>query len=241
MNRQQIVAEIRRIALDNGGRAPGHRASESATGIKESDWYPHIWLRWGDAVTEAGYAANEFTARISDEVLIERYVGLARELGRFPLEGEIRRKSRSDDSFPSEKTFRRFGGKHKLLAAVAAYCRKTLGFEDILPFCVEQESVSTQASTERRREAKLATGFVYLMKSGPHYKIGRTNSVGRRGSELAIKIPVPPTTVHSIETDDPVGVESYWHRRFADKRGEGEWFALSLEDVKAFKRWKRII
>ncbi len=49
------------------------------------------------------------------------------------------------------------------------------------------------------------------MKSGPHYKIGRTKSVGRRGSELTIKIPIPPKTIHSIETDDPIGIESYWH------------------------------
>ena len=79
------------------------------------------------------------------------------------------------------------------------------------------------------------------MKSGRHYKIGHTNSVGRRGSELAIKIPIPPSTIHTIETDDPVGVESYWHKRFAEKRGEGEWFELSLDDIGAFKRWKRIV
>ena len=105
---------------------------------------------------------------------------------------------------------------------------------------VEQKA-SVPTPVEARREATVATGYVYLMKSGPHYKIGRTNSIGRRESELAIKIPVPPTTVHSIETDDPVGVEDYWHRRFDDKRGNGEWFALSQEDVKAFKRWKRIV
>ena len=174
-------------------------------------------------------------------MLIERYIGLTKELRRFPIEGEIRRKARSDASFPNHRAFSRFGGKQKLLAVLAAYCRKTAGLEDVLALCVEQENTSAGASTEKRREVKLATGFVYLMKSGPHYKIGRTNSVGRRGSELAIKIPVPPTTVHSIETDDPVGVEAYWHRRFTDRRGEGEWFALSVEDVNAFKRWKRIV
>jgi hypothetical protein len=240
MNREQIVAEIKRIAIGNGGDAPGLVAFERTTGVKKSDWYPHIWLRWGDALVEAGYAPNTFQAKTSDAALMEQYIGLVWELGRIPIEGEIRRKAGSDASFPHHGAFNRFGGKQKLLAALAEFCRQNSGFEDVIALCAEQENSSLQTSTEKRREAKVATGFVYLMKSGSHYKIGRTNSIGRRGSELAIKIPVPPKTVHSIETDDPAGVEAYWHRRFGDKRGEGEWFALSLDDVKAFKRWKRI-
>ena len=206
-----------------------------------AEWYPHIWLRWGEALAEAGHTPNELQTKASDDLLIERYIGLVRELGRLPVEGEIKRKAKIDASFPHHGAFHlRFGAKPKQLAAVAGYCRKASGFDDILVL-VKQQQASVPTPTEAQREAKVATGYVYLMKSGPHFKIGRTNSLGRRGSELAIKIPVPPTTIHSIETDDPVGLEAYWHRRFAEKRGEGEWFALSLEDVKAFKRWKRIV
>jgi hypothetical protein len=46
MYRQKILEEIKRIALDNGGQAPGMQAFAHIAGVKKSDWYPHIWLRW---------------------------------------------------------------------------------------------------------------------------------------------------------------------------------------------------
>lgn len=79
-------------------------------------------------------------------------------------------------------------------------------------------------------------GFVYLIKSGRFHKIGKTNSVGRREYELALQLPEPATAVHSIRTDDPSGIEAYWHKRFDAKRKNGEWFELETADVAAFKR-----
>ena len=239
MDKEQILSAIKCAAFDNDGRAPGREAFESATGIRMAEWYPHLWLRWGDALSDAGYAPNALQAKMSDAAVIEKYVGFMREIGRVPVEGEIRRKAREDQSFPSHSVFGRFGGKQKLLESVAAYCQKTTGNEDVLPLCASAMPDALPRNSAGRA-ARIATEFVYLMKSGKHYKIGRTNSLGRRGSELSIKIPVPPTTIHSIETDDPVGVEAYWHRRFGGRRGEGEWFSLSPDDVAAFKRWKRI-
>src|SRR5438128_654950 len=88
LTKQRILNAIRELAAGNNGVAPGTRAFERETGIKESDWYPNIWLRWGEAVTEAGFSGNEFKLRIPDDTLIEKYIGLLRELGRLPLQGE---------------------------------------------------------------------------------------------------------------------------------------------------------
>jgi hypothetical protein len=221
MNRQQIVAEIKRIALDNGGDAPGIQAFGRTTGIKKSDWYPHIWLRWGDALVEAGYAPNTFQTKTSDEVLLEKYIEFARELGRLPVEGEIRRKARGNVSFPNHSAFYRFGGKQKLLAALAAYCRRAAGFEDVLALCVEGANASAGASAERGGEVKVATGFVYLMKSGPHYKIGRTNSLGRsqfhRQQFTVLKPMIPSESKLTGTGDSPINVGrangSHYRRR----------------------------
>jgi hypothetical protein len=241
MDKFKILDAIKNLALANGGKAPGRLTFERQTGIRQSDWYPHIWLRWGDATVEAGYAANRFSTASSDEVLIKSYILLARELSHLPVSGEIKVKGRADKSFPSHGVFARFGGKEKMLDTVKHFCQANSGYDDILALLSHRKGVDTgKISEESIRRPKLSTGFVYLMKSGRHHKIGRTISLGSRERQLAIKIPIPPTTVHSIETDDPSGVEAYWHRRFAEKRGEGEWFDLSIEDINAFKRWRKI-
>ncbi len=87
-----------------------------------------------------------------------------------------------------------------------------------------------------------AVGYVYMLKHGSRreYKIGRTNSPVRREGELGIQLPEKLEPIHYIKTDDPAGIESYWHSRFAANRKEGEWFELTAQDVRAFKRWKNI-
>jgi hypothetical protein len=188
---------------------------------------------------EAGFEANQLATKLDADFVLGKYAVLVRELGRVPLHAELRVKARGDGTFPSHNVFSNFGGEAALLAALRSWCERhdASDVQSLLPTPTD----STLAGEQRKgKPRKTATGYVYLMKSGRHFKIGRSNSVGRREWELGIKIPIPPTTIHNIETDDPVGVEAYWHRRFAEKRGEGEWFDLLPEDIAAFKRWKRI-
>jgi hypothetical protein len=83
-------------------------------------------------------------------------------------------------------------------------------------------------------------GIVYLLRSGPHYKIGKTNDFKSRLGQIKLQLPLKVEVVHQIETDDPDGIERYWHRRFGDKRLNGEWFRLSDDEVEAFISRRRM-
>jgi hypothetical protein len=103
---------------------------------------------------------------------------------------------------------------------------------ELLPAPTEDEANSGPVGSQGRE-----VGYVYLAKSGRFHKIGQTGHIGRRSYELQLQLPERLAVVHTIRTDDPVGIERYWHRRFADRRANGEWFKLSAEDVASFRRW----
>jgi hypothetical protein len=239
--KEQILDLIRRLAAQNGGKAPGSQRFESVTGIGKSEWYPKLWLRWGDAVREAGLQGNLFARSLGHELLIQKYIALIRELRRFPIEGELIHKRITDRSFPNRDAFNILGGKRQRAARILEYCQTHDGNEDVVPFCQAVASSNTSEIDEGMSGVP-AVGYVYLFKHGARreYKIGRTNNPLRREGEIGIELPDKVRPIHVIKTDDPAGVESYWHARFADHRKEGEWFALTAEHVRAFKRWKRI-
>jgi len=232
--KHHILDEIKRTARENGGVPLGKERFFQETGIRYEDWFGKYWVRWGDAVQEAGFAPNRMQDAYNEDVLIEKYIALARELGHVPVRGELLMKRRTDPSFPNSKTYERLGPKAKLISKVLEYCRNHAGFEDIVQFCAAIPSGEEKSDGDKVKPA--ADGCVYLLKVGRYYKIGKTNAIGRREYELAIQLPQKARTVHVIQTDDPSGIEAYWHTRFATKRTNGEWFELDSADVHAFKR-----
>jgi len=238
MDKNHIINEIIRTANENNGISLGKQKFARVTGIKYSDWYGIYWSKWNDAIKEAGFEPNKLQGAYDENVLIEYIVSLIREIEKFPNAGEIRLKSNNTSKFPSHSTFRnRLGRKNQMVQKILNYCKGKSGYEDVIETCTEVLA-SSQKEEEKidSEEAESQFGYVYLMKSGRYYKIGKSNCVERRNYEIGVKSPEEPKLIHRIKTDDPSGIEAYWHKRFENKRKRGEWFGLSSSDVKVFRR-----
>lgn len=246
MDKQQILGEIRRTTRENGGVPLGRDRFAQETGIKYQDWIGKIWARWGDALKEAGFEPNKLQTAYDDDYLIEKFIGLARELDRFPVYAEIRMKGLNDAGFPAHNTFARLGTKSQLAAKILAYCEQRSGYEEIAALCAPiiagRPSHANDDPAPVDDPSATKSGFVYmaLLKLGreKRYKVGKAVLVERRTDQISLQLPEDLELVHAIRTDDAYGIESYWHKRFAAKNTRGEWFSLSREEIQAFKRRK---
>lgn len=234
--RDEIIEEIRRLATANGGQPPGVTNFERETGIAEHQWRGKIWARWGDALAEAGFEPNALTQRMDSDVVLSEIIKACRHYGHFPTNSELKLYKHSTPSLPSTGAItRHFGRQSDLIAALAARAKADEALSDIramLPVLTPEEPARPAPTSS----LKSIEGSVYLIKSGEFYKIGRSDDLERRVKEIRIALPDKATLVHTIRTDDPAGIEAYWHRRFADQRANGEWFKLTSLDVSAFRK-----
>jgi Meiotically up-regulated gene 113 len=232
--REQILDEIRRIAEANGGKPPGRSSFERETGIKPSGWCGLYWARWGDALLDAGFQPNALQGKADQNFVLKKIAEALRHHGRIPTEAELRIYRQRDPAFPSHNTpYSHFGSKAVMLSKIAEWVTTRSEFSDIAGLLPTSDG-KPQSPLHRLAEE----GFVYLIRAGVRYKIGRSDELERRVKEIRVALPEAATLIHSIRTDDPAGIEAYWHRRFADRRANGEWFKLTASDVAAFKRRK---
>ena len=88
----------------------------------------------------------------------------------------------------------------------------------------------------RETFTSIPVGCVYLLKAGPFYKIGKSQNFEKRLSQIKLQLPYPVEVIHVFRTGSMSELETYWHRRFREKRTNGEWFILTDEDVGEFVR-----
>ena len=119
-----------------------------------------------------------------------------------------------------------------MIEALLAIAASNSQYRDI------QKLLPKVAGTPFIEKGETSSGWVYLLKSGHHCKIGRSDTLERRIKQISISLPEATVLLHAIQTDDSVGIEKYWHQRFEARRANGEWFALTQKDITAFKRRK---
>ena len=230
-DREAIIAEIKRLSSELGA-SPGVAKFSAETGIPQARFLGVYWARWSDALAEAGLAANELQGRFDSSDLLRGLAQFTRKAGRYPSNRDLRLAKRQGEVVANEKVYStHFGNADGVREALRNYCKTNAEFDDVLRLIPESNAPtkSSAASTD---------GQVYLLKSGAHFKIGRTDNLERRFREITVLLPETTEIVHSISTDDPAGIEEYWHKRFSDRRVRGEWFKLSRDDVRAFRKRK---
>jgi hypothetical protein len=79
-SKDEILQEIHKFVAEHQ-KPPGEHAFAAATRIKESAWKGRIWVRWTDAVREAGYEPNQLNQRIPDEDMLQQLATFIVALG----------------------------------------------------------------------------------------------------------------------------------------------------------------
>jgi hypothetical protein len=225
-SREEIVNEIRRLAATNNGQPPGRRLFRRRTNIHPAEWQGVYWAIWSDALKEAGFQPNLKTEKLDEEFMLIKLAEACRHFEKFPSILELRLYRMSDREFPDVTTYvRHFGSPNLWPSHLALWAEKS---GDLEVLRIARDLCDLHASVVR--------GVVYLLKSGANFKIGRSNDLMGRLSQLRTGQSGALVLVHTIATDDPPGIEAYWHRRFAARRIKGEWFKLDSADVSSFKR-----
>ena len=232
--RSRIISEIRRVHAETGA-APGNRTFQQHTGIAEKEWRGKIWARWGDALKDAGLEPNSLSPRMTDDSILRAAAIATIRLGKLPTQHDLRILWRDDPDTPSVTTLRAHFPRWAMMSdALKGWAAKdtNAAYAEILELIPVQSVVLDDPPSTQEH------GHVYLLRAGDYYKIGQSSDLEKRVKSINVALPDKATLEHAISTDDPPGIEAYWHRRFADRRANGEWFKLSKADIFAFKKRK---
>jgi len=143
-------------------------------------------------------------------LLIIKYIELIRELGHFPIDGELKLKRKKDKNFPSDKTFNQLGLKQERLHKIINYCHAKSELQDIISVCSDQ--IKTSHKKDDATNDNVTIGYVYLIKHGKRndYKIGRTINPIRREGEVRLELPALKGTDPNTATSHTKSFHINW-------------------------------
>ncbi|MEZ5483682.1 MAG: hypothetical protein R3F01_00700 [Lysobacteraceae bacterium] len=121
ITRESIILEIKRLAEENSGNAPGWRLFRSHTGLSESAWRGRFWARWGDALLEAGFEPNKKSRAYKDEELFFALIRVARDIGHVPTSPEYKMAVRANPELPGLSAVTRLGVREEYLRKLEAF------------------------------------------------------------------------------------------------------------------------
>jgi hypothetical protein len=78
--------------------------------------------------------------------------------------------------------------------------------------------------------------FVYVLKAGPYFKIGRTNDITKRIAQISLQMPFKVELFKVINTDDSHCLEEFLHEQWKQYRTNGEWFHPPMPEI--IRIWK---
>lgn len=236
MEKAQVISRLIQLASERGGHI-GFRAFTDATGMSERWLRDQPWFQgWNALLTEAGLATKTFKVdRIPSQEIAKAVAELITRSGRWPTEDQLRRERAQNADFPSAgiiSPIRKTGELARLIVELGA----------VEPTFARAAEVAAKHQLQPPDTATVdekVKGYVYMLRSGRSYKVGKSVDPSRRFREVRLELPDETNQVHAIATDDPSGIEAYWHKRFSEKRVRNtEFFLLTAEDVRAFKRRK---
>lgn len=247
LTKKEIIESLKKIAKENGGRTPAQKKFKEITGFGQYELHKYSWANYGELCAEAGLTPNIFdNTKFNHEDLCKLFIRTIHEKGKWSSRAILDIKHRKDPKFPASVTFYKQLGQVKtgeLQRSILEYVKNKPKYNDVVNICnIELTKYQFDNESEGNEIDKSNHGWVYLIKHGnrKEYRIGSTTNPMRRLGENRIELPEGAEPIHSIETLDRTGVESYWHNRFKSKQMNGDWFKLTPEDIKEFKRWKKI-
>ncbi len=223
VSREKIIQEIRSLAADKNGEPPGQIHFASKTGIEPHKWRGKYWARWGDALVEAGYEPKQWNSKLNTDDLLISIADFVLSMKKMPTKSEMELARRNGRDIPVYSVItRHFGGKNGLVNSLRSLSNTNPKYNQLATLLPNVSSEPTAAKSTSE------DGWVYLLKSGKYFKIGRSKNLEKRVKQIAVTLPESLTLIHAIQTDDPSGIEAYWHNRFSEKRKNGNGSILIL-------------